>query len=624
MRVGPNIMDVPFSVTGYTEETIRNQQADTIADVLANDPSVRSSYGYGNFSEQFVIRGFPLYGEDIAIDGLYGNAPRRIVGLELYERVEVLKGANAFLNGVAPASSGIGGGVNLVPKRAGDEPLNRITGSYAMNSQFGMHLDSGRRFGPDNAYGVRVNAVTRDGETAIADEERQTLIGAVALDYRGERARVTLDAGHQRLRVDQGRPVVFLGGGVAVPDAPDSTHNHATSWSYSEMKDTFGQVRGEFDVNDHVMAYAQFGARFMREDGDYASPTVTDASTGDATVVRLTVPREDLNLSGQADLRTDFTTGPVEHSLNIGVSGLTQENRNAYEFGSSSATNIYDTPDVSRPATLFAGGDFDNLPLVSRTELTSVFASDTLILFDDRLRITAGLRAQQLTIKGFDRTSGAESSNYDESAVTPVIGAVVKVTDQVSIYANRIEGLAQGPEAPGTAVNSGEIFPPYRSKQYEVGAKADFGSFGAGFALFQTTQPSGTTDPDTLVFGVDGEQRNRGLEVTLFGEPHPGVRLLGGVTLLNAELLAPALRQGKGPRPPLPRRQPRHLPWATPHRTLPGRWNAEPEKCATRRVTPLHSGQPDPGACPRIGNQTSGQLTCYKIGQLDLSPTVYI
>ena len=101
-----DMMDVPFSVTGYTEETIRNQQSETIADVLANDPSVRTGYSYGNFGEMFVIRGFPLYGEDIAVDGLYGNAPRQIVGLEMYERVEVLKGSNAFLNGVAPSGSG--------------------------------------------------------------------------------------------------------------------------------------------------------------------------------------------------------------------------------------------------------------------------------------------------------------------------------------------------------------------------------------------------------------------------------------------------------------------------------------------------------------------------------------
>lgn len=529
-----DMMDVPFSLTGYTEETIRNQQAETIADVLANDPSVRTGYTYGNFGELFVIRGFPLSGEDIAIDGLYGNAPRQIVGLEMYERVEVLKGSNAFLNGVAPSGGGIGGSVNLVPKRAGDEPLTRLTTSYAMDTRVGSHLDVGRRFGPDNAFGVRTNLLARDGETAIDDEERRNLLASVALDYQGERARVFLDAAHQEIKIDQGRPVVFVSG-TEVPDVPSASSNYATSWSYSDLRDSFGQLRGEYDVTDRVMAYAQFGIRHMREDGDYASPTVSNAE-GEATVSRLTVPREDLNLSGQAGVRTELTTGPVAHSLNVGFAGLEQENRNAYEFGSSATTNIYNPSAVDRPGTLFGAGDFDDLPLVSRTRLTSVFASDTLSAFDDKVKLTVGVRNQHLTIKGYDRTSGAENSNYDESAVTPVVGAVVKLTSRYSIYANRIEGLAQGPEAPSSAVNSGEIFAPYKSTQYEVGAKADFGSFGGGIALFQTSQPVGITDPDTMVFSVDGEQRNRGIELTVFGEPMDGVRLLGGITFLSAEL----------------------------------------------------------------------------------------
>src|SRR5690606_35487181 len=40
-----DIMDVPFSVSSYTEVLVRNQQAQTIGDVVANDPSVRTSYG---------------------------------------------------------------------------------------------------------------------------------------------------------------------------------------------------------------------------------------------------------------------------------------------------------------------------------------------------------------------------------------------------------------------------------------------------------------------------------------------------------------------------------------------------------------------------------------------------
>ena len=81
--------------------------------MLENDPSVRTTYGFGNAGEQFVIRGFTLFGDDVGFDGLYGIAPRQLVAPELYDQVQVLNGASAFLNGAAPGGSGIGGSVNL-------------------------------------------------------------------------------------------------------------------------------------------------------------------------------------------------------------------------------------------------------------------------------------------------------------------------------------------------------------------------------------------------------------------------------------------------------------------------------------------------------------------------------
>ena len=74
-----NANDVPFSVVSYTSELIENQQAETIADVLNNDASVQSSFGYGNYAEKYMIRGFELNGEDVSFDGLYGVLPRQIV-----------------------------------------------------------------------------------------------------------------------------------------------------------------------------------------------------------------------------------------------------------------------------------------------------------------------------------------------------------------------------------------------------------------------------------------------------------------------------------------------------------------------------------------------------------------
>ena len=101
-------LETPFNVTSYTAQLILDQQSETLGDVLKNEPSVRTTFGFGNQSEQFVIRGFPLFGEDVAIDGLYGVAPRQLVSPELYERVQILNGASAFLFGAAPGGTALG------------------------------------------------------------------------------------------------------------------------------------------------------------------------------------------------------------------------------------------------------------------------------------------------------------------------------------------------------------------------------------------------------------------------------------------------------------------------------------------------------------------------------------
>ena len=99
--------DVPFTVRTYDESLILNQQPQTLGEVLENDPTVRTTYAFGNAAEQFVIRGYPLFGDDVGMNGLYGITPRQLVAPELYAGVQVLNGANAFLYGAAPGGTGI-------------------------------------------------------------------------------------------------------------------------------------------------------------------------------------------------------------------------------------------------------------------------------------------------------------------------------------------------------------------------------------------------------------------------------------------------------------------------------------------------------------------------------------
>jgi iron complex outermembrane recepter protein len=122
----------------------------------------------------------------------------------------------------------------------------------------------------------------------------------------------------------------------------------------------------------------------------------------------------------------------------------------------------------------------------------------------------------------------------------------VKPWRPLSLYVGYAEGLGFGAIAPTTAANAGAAFPPFVSRQVEVGAKLDLGTVGAGLALFEITRPSSFTDPVTRLFGVGGEQRNRGLELTVFGAPRPDVRVLGGVTFLDCVLTRTAGGQFDG------------------------------------------------------------------------------
>ena len=70
----------------------------------------------------------------------------------------------------------------MVPKRAGDDPLTRFTTTYMSDSQFGGHLDIGRRFGENKEFGVRFS-VYRDGEGPIKSK-KTTHLFSLGLDWR--------------------------------------------------------------------------------------------------------------------------------------------------------------------------------------------------------------------------------------------------------------------------------------------------------------------------------------------------------------------------------------------------------------------------------------------------------
>jgi len=534
-----DVMDTPFAFTSYTEELARNQQARSIGDVLQNDPVVRVTKGFGNFQELYVVRGFPVYSDDMTWNGLYGVLPRQFVASELVERVEVFHGPTAFLNGAAPGGSNVGGAINLTPKRAGSLPLNRLTLGWDGGDALYAAGDFSRRFGENREWGGRLNVAARDGETTIDRENRELQVLGLGVDRRGERARFSADLGWQNHRIDAPRPTVTPNGAIPTPPSADS--NFAQPWTYTDEEQLFGVVRGEFDVSDDLTVWAALGGRSGKEDNVLANPNANPDGT--LTAYRFDNVREDHVFSADVGVRLDVTTGSIDHTFVASASQVQLRSENAYAFSSFAgfASDLYNPVDVAPPnPDFFVGGDLDDPLTTERSRATSFAIADQMSFLDGRLLATVGARYQEIETGAYDYNTGVKGSGYEGDAVTPAFAVVFKPSDSLSLYANYAEALVPGKTAPtvvnGTPVaNAGEVLDPFRGEQVEAGVKYDAGAFGARLNVFRVILASESFDPATGVYAANGEQENRGVELSVYGEPVEGLRLIGGAALLDTE-----------------------------------------------------------------------------------------
>lgn len=540
-----NAMDVPFNVIGFTSKAIQDQQAKTIADVIRNDATVQNVKGYGNFAESYRIRGFRLDGDDMTFSGLPGVVPRQVMDASLIDRVEIFKGANGLLNGAA--STGVGGLINLEPKHADDAPLTRVGVDYTSSSQVGGSLDIGRRFGDNNQFGVRFNAVNREGETGVDGEKKRTTAASIGLDYRGERLRTSLDVGYQKKTFHDGRMGVNISGVDSLPAVPSNSTNYSQPWVFSNIENEWGMAKAEYDLTDSWTAYAALGAQHAHEIGNYATPKLLNTD-GDVSINTFDTNRRQDNMSGMVGVRGNFYTGPISHKVNLGYSALTTNAKNAYRMSLSGYNyNIYDPIDVARPTPTYSGGEFYDPKTTARTRTQGYLLSDTLGAFNDTLLFTVGARYQKVWVRNYDYNTQEEdvSSRYTQSRWMPTYGIVYKPWQTVSLYANHTEALQPGSTAPTSAVNYGAVTGIAHSKQNEIGVKGDFGRVGGTLALFEIKQPSGILDSNN-VYAMNGEQRHRGAELNVFGEPVLGFRLNASATWINPEMVKTAKGQYDG------------------------------------------------------------------------------
>jgi iron complex outermembrane receptor protein len=296
-------------------------------------------------------------------------------------------------------------------------------------------------------------------------------------------------------------------------------------------------TRGEVDLTESVTVYGAFGYHRSEIDYIYPSPRITNIGGLGNWEARPFQGHDTYdNYAGEVGVRASVDIGPVNHLLTVNYSDFARDYSSFGKAGANIVSNIYNPVPVPFPNFTTVAQN-----LKTHTRLTSVGIADTMSMFNNRLQLIVGARRQ---------TAGVESTNFltrskssvDVPTWSPGFAAIVKPLENVSLYANYIEGLKAPEVVTGiTFSNAGEIIPPAQTKQKEAGIKVDMGRVTVTASWFDITSPNiiavavpGQTLPARR---LAGEQQNRGVELYAFGEISPTVRILGGVTLIDGEVI---------------------------------------------------------------------------------------
>ncbi len=525
-----SIMDAPVHVNAYTRELAEDWSALALQDVLENDSAVVFTTNKNHLLQNFNLRGLDMTAMDIATNGLYGIAPANSVPVEMFERIEVLRGPNVLLSGMPPLAS-VAGTVNMVTKRALAQPIADLTLTYGTQSYFQAHADVGKRFGDEKRLGLRFNGVYGSGELGAKDEKQSRRVGALALDYLGDGARFSLDLYSSVNKIHNGSPGMFnFLGTTAIPGvgyllAPPEGDTNMFRGTHGTYENSGALARAEFDFTRDWQGYVALGGSEAEGKGllfgTRAFVTGADGTTRGAIY---NVHTKSERRTAEAGVIGKFDTGGVQHRLQLSANVL-RHKEGTYNTPCNYCytTNMYNPVNPPLPAAPTFG------TYTTQNDFRSLAVADTMGFAGETVLLTLGARHQ--TVK-------MPLSNYSESRLSPMLAAVVRPWgNDISLFGNYTEGLEPGQVVGVGYTNTGTSLPPKQSKQFELGAKLQTGELTHTVSAFEIKRPSFISNngaPVPTLVG-DGEQRLRGLEWSMYGQVAQTVSLLGGITHINSE-----------------------------------------------------------------------------------------
>lgn len=539
VELGPlgkrRLINTPFSVNTVSEGFAENRQIQSVREAFRFIPSVQGE----NIRPQ--TRGLQAsVVQNTLIDGL-NIAATTDYPIEQFQRIDVLNGLAGALFGPAQP----GGTFNYIMKRPTAEPLHRLTAGYLSQSQWLAHADLGGFADPEHRFGYRLNLLDQDGTSYVDNGRLRRQLASFGGDIHLSPDTVLETNASIYHYQTKGLPGTFaVANNVVFPAAVDPTRvGYGQPWGGDDNMTTFLSGRIKHDINENW----RFTAGVSRNTSDRASTVPTNTIRSNAgnyvTTAATTTFSLDTVDSNQAALNGYFETGSIKHDLFLATNGFiwnryTPFNRGAITVGSASLGNplVFSEPNFP---------DFKDRYRSVYTFQQSVTLGDTVAL-NDHWSVMGAVSNSWIDTSNYNSV-GSYTGGYNASGWSPLGSVMFKPRENVTTYVTYASSLQQGDSAPAGTVNQGEALAPFRSNQYELGAKFDFGRFNLNTALYRIERPYAYTGSDN-VFSVKGTQINRGIELMASGAISNEWTVFGGMTFIDPRLYDTGSPQTEGRR----------------------------------------------------------------------------
>ncbi|MBV8860126.1 MAG: TonB-dependent siderophore receptor [Acidobacteria bacterium] len=522
------LRDVPQSVAVVTKEQVRDQQMQSIADVVRYTPGLSVHQGENN-RDQVIIRGQST-SADFFLNGVRDDVQyyRDLYNLE---RLETLKGPNALIFG----RGGGGGVINRVTKEADFSRTREITltgGSFRNRRVAG---DFAQPLGEKAAF--RLNGVYENsGSFRRFVNLNRTAFNPTFTFTPGAQTKFTLGYEFARDRRTADRGVTSFRGRPA--DVPFETfygnpEDSRVRSNVNLLSGTFDQQVGRLSIHNRT-TYGDYERGYQ----NYV-PGATNAAGTLVTLTAYNNATRRKNLFSQTDLTLAASTGRVRHTLLGGFElgrQLTDNLRNTGFFNNTS-TSVqvpFDNPTVYTPVTFRPSGTDANNHV--KTNLAAGYVQDQLEL-SRYVQLVLGLRYDYFDLRFRNRRNGERLRRID-NLVSPRVGLVVKPSAELSLYGSySVSHLPSSGDQFSSLTNVTQQVKPEKFSNYEVGVKWDarrYLSFTSALYRLNRTNTRSIDPNNPAAIIQTGSQRTDGFEASLSGAVTKDWSVAGGYSYQDA------------------------------------------------------------------------------------------